>query len=181
VVELGAPDDGRRNRLKHVERLAEINELCNVAPCWLYLKIHLRCTDPWTSMLRWFVWKFNEPLLPSLHLSVGGFQKIHMFFNNLGNIVVVVGLKVIGPSHTTCLIWHHPQKPKLRSSTYVIMHFVFLKMLQSCIPPWRHLSICSSLCSVCQVSKMCRSLKTKDRHGQSTFSKSCLWYTCLYQ
>jgi hypothetical protein len=34
-----APDDGRRNRLTHVGRLAEINELCNVASCWLYLKI----------------------------------------------------------------------------------------------------------------------------------------------
>jgi hypothetical protein len=41
-----APDDGRRNRLKHAERLAEINELCNVVSCWLYLKIHLQCKDP---------------------------------------------------------------------------------------------------------------------------------------
>jgi hypothetical protein len=30
--------DGRRNRLKHVERLAEINEFFNVASCWLYLE-----------------------------------------------------------------------------------------------------------------------------------------------
>jgi hypothetical protein len=44
-----APDDGRRNRLKHVEHFAGISELCNVASCWLYLKIHLRCRDPWTS------------------------------------------------------------------------------------------------------------------------------------
>jgi hypothetical protein len=35
-------------RLKHVERFAEINEFCNVASCWLYFKIHLRCTDPRT-------------------------------------------------------------------------------------------------------------------------------------
>jgi len=40
-----APDDGRKNRLKHVERLTEINKLWNVASCWLYsanigLKIH---------------------------------------------------------------------------------------------------------------------------------------------
>jgi hypothetical protein len=33
-----APDDGQRNRLKHVEHFAEINELCNVASCWLYAK-----------------------------------------------------------------------------------------------------------------------------------------------
>jgi hypothetical protein len=34
-----APDDGRKNRLEHVEHFAEINELCNVASCWLYLEI----------------------------------------------------------------------------------------------------------------------------------------------
>ena len=37
--QFGAPDDGRRNRLKHVEHFTEINKLCNVAYCWLYLKI----------------------------------------------------------------------------------------------------------------------------------------------
>jgi hypothetical protein len=36
-----ASDDGRWNRLKHVEHFAEINELCNVASCWLYLKIRM--------------------------------------------------------------------------------------------------------------------------------------------
>jgi hypothetical protein len=44
-----APDDWQRNCPKHVEHFAEINKLCNVTSCWLYLKIHLRCTDPWTS------------------------------------------------------------------------------------------------------------------------------------
>ena len=34
-----ASDDGRRNRLKHVEHFTEINNLRNVASCWLYLKI----------------------------------------------------------------------------------------------------------------------------------------------
>jgi hypothetical protein len=29
-----APEHGRRNRLKHVEHFAEVNELCNVASCW---------------------------------------------------------------------------------------------------------------------------------------------------
>jgi hypothetical protein len=37
-----APDDGRRNSLKHVEHFTEINQLCNVASRWLYLKIRLR-------------------------------------------------------------------------------------------------------------------------------------------
>ena len=50
-IQIWAPDDGRRNRLKHVEHFTEVNKLCNVASRWLYLKIHLRCTDPWTSNL----------------------------------------------------------------------------------------------------------------------------------
>jgi len=33
---------------KHAEQLPEINKLCNVASCWMYIAIYLRCTDPWT-------------------------------------------------------------------------------------------------------------------------------------
>jgi hypothetical protein len=39
-IQVWAPDDGRRTRLKHVEHSTEINTLCNVASCWLYLKIN---------------------------------------------------------------------------------------------------------------------------------------------
>ena len=35
-VQFWAPDDGRKNRPKHVERLTEINKKWNVASCWLY-------------------------------------------------------------------------------------------------------------------------------------------------
>jgi len=35
-VQFWAPDDGRKNPLKHLERLTEINKLRNVASCWLY-------------------------------------------------------------------------------------------------------------------------------------------------
>ena len=34
-VQFWAPDDGRKTRLKHVERLREINKLRKVASCWL--------------------------------------------------------------------------------------------------------------------------------------------------
>ena len=51
IYSFWAPDDGRRNRLKHVEQFTEINNLSNVASCWLHLKIHLPCTDPWTSKI----------------------------------------------------------------------------------------------------------------------------------
>ena len=37
-----APDDGQRNCLKHVEHFTEINKLCSVASCWLYLEICAR-------------------------------------------------------------------------------------------------------------------------------------------
>jgi hypothetical protein len=37
-IQFWAPVDGWRNRPKHVERFTEINKLCNVASCWLYLK-----------------------------------------------------------------------------------------------------------------------------------------------
>jgi hypothetical protein len=43
------PDDGWRNHLNHVQHFAEIKELCNIASCWLFWKIHWWCTDPWTS------------------------------------------------------------------------------------------------------------------------------------
>ena len=32
-----APDDGRRYHPKHVEQFPEINELCNIASCWIYI------------------------------------------------------------------------------------------------------------------------------------------------
>jgi len=35
-VQFWAPDDERKNSLKHVERLTEINKLRNLASCWLY-------------------------------------------------------------------------------------------------------------------------------------------------
>ena len=55
IYSFRAPDDGRRNRLKHVEQFTEIKKLCN-ASRWLYLKIRLRCTDPWTSNLNYVMW-----------------------------------------------------------------------------------------------------------------------------
>ena len=35
-MQFSSPDDGRKSRLKHVERLTEINKLRNVASFWLY-------------------------------------------------------------------------------------------------------------------------------------------------
>jgi hypothetical protein len=33
--------------LKHAEQFSDINKLCNIASCWIYIGIYLRCTDPW--------------------------------------------------------------------------------------------------------------------------------------
>jgi len=41
-----APDDGCMYHSKHAEQFPEINKLCNVASCWLYIRIYLRYTDP---------------------------------------------------------------------------------------------------------------------------------------
>ena len=61
-----ALDDGRRNRLKHIEHFTEINKLCNVRSCWLHLKIRLRCTDPWT----WNLQGLNLTYILVCHLAV---------------------------------------------------------------------------------------------------------------
>ena len=45
-VQFWAPDDGRKNRLKHLELLTEINKLWNVASCWLYSKNILATHGP---------------------------------------------------------------------------------------------------------------------------------------
>jgi len=45
-VQFCVPDDGRKNRLKYVERLTEINKLRNFASCWLYYENILAMHGP---------------------------------------------------------------------------------------------------------------------------------------
>ena len=47
-VQFCAPDDGRRNRLKHVEQFIEINR-SRKRCIFLVVEIYWRCTDIWTS------------------------------------------------------------------------------------------------------------------------------------
>jgi hypothetical protein len=35
------PDDGRKYHPKHLEHFPDINKLCNVASCWIYIGILL--------------------------------------------------------------------------------------------------------------------------------------------
>jgi hypothetical protein len=42
-----APDDGWRYHPKHVEQFTDINKLYIVAPHWIIIGIHSRCTDSW--------------------------------------------------------------------------------------------------------------------------------------
>ena len=37
----GAPDDGWKYHPKHVQQFPDINKLCNVASCWIYIGILL--------------------------------------------------------------------------------------------------------------------------------------------
>ena len=39
--EVRAPDDGWKYHPKHVEQFPDINKLCNVASCWIYIDILL--------------------------------------------------------------------------------------------------------------------------------------------
>jgi len=55
------PDDGRKNRLKHVQHLTEINKLWNIASCWLY------CTN--TLAMHWTM-NVKQTLLFSFQLMV---------------------------------------------------------------------------------------------------------------
>ena len=42
-----APDDGWRYQPKHVQQFPEINKLCKVPSCWIYIGIYLQSTEPW--------------------------------------------------------------------------------------------------------------------------------------
>ena len=53
-VQFWAPDDGRKNRLKHVQRLTEINKLWNVASCWLYCANILAMDGPMNVKFHFF-------------------------------------------------------------------------------------------------------------------------------
>jgi hypothetical protein len=48
-VQFCTPDDGRKDRPKHVECFARINNLRNRCIFWFYYRNILRCTDLWTS------------------------------------------------------------------------------------------------------------------------------------
>jgi len=62
-VQFWAPDDERKNRLKHVERLRETNKLWNFGPCWLYsaniLAMHGRINvKPKVRVLCKLLWRY---------------------------------------------------------------------------------------------------------------------------
>jgi hypothetical protein len=60
-VQFCAPDDGRRNVLKHAKQFVEINKSSNVASCWLYFGSVLLAMHGHTKVrpqdnLRLFFW-----------------------------------------------------------------------------------------------------------------------------
>ena len=64
-MQFWAPDDGRKTRLKHVERLTEIKKLWNVASCWLYSANILAMHGPINV-------KFSGNVLSTFRLNLSG-------------------------------------------------------------------------------------------------------------
>jgi hypothetical protein len=60
-----APDDGWKYHPKHVEQFSDINKLCNVASCWIYIGILLGAR-PFLHISRIKVNCLQENLQPSL-------------------------------------------------------------------------------------------------------------------
>jgi len=69
-MQVWAPDVGRRNRLKLVEHFTEINKLCKIASCWLYLRgktPNCLFPDHFTKLHHFFsayLYKKDEQTLP---------------------------------------------------------------------------------------------------------------------
>ena len=63
-VQFCAPDDGRRNRLKHVENFVERNKSRNVASCWLYFGNKSLDWCYFDKQLKVGTVKFSEPSVP---------------------------------------------------------------------------------------------------------------------
>jgi len=93
-----APDDGWRYHPKHVEQFPHINKLCNVASCWRYSRIYLRCTNPWTLKKRIF------------HLSMNADVTYFEFVFYVSTFVCVETIHMLGdgPYRRISLSWRWP-------------------------------------------------------------------------
>ena len=89
-----ALDDGWRYHPKHVEQFTDINKLYNVASCWKYFRIYLRCTDPYTLNFSMDIsgvknGKLNKPLQ-----SISGYRNLGiLWFVHISSFVSLVRSK----------------------------------------------------------------------------------------
>jgi hypothetical protein len=84
-----APDDGWRYHPKHVEQFPEINKLCNVASCWIYIRIRPSC---WIYIrIRPSCWIYirirqtNQPLYSNMLLNNGVIYELDPQSKNISN------------------------------------------------------------------------------------------------
>jgi hypothetical protein len=77
-----APDDGRKYHSKHIEQVPDINKLCNVAPCWIYIGILLEARPILhISRIRVNVEVRNKRSCTSVHpVRIHGLQKEKALF-----------------------------------------------------------------------------------------------------
>jgi len=98
-VQFWSPDDGQKNRLKHVERLTKINKLWNVASCWLCsanyhysLRITQKCAvliyleaEAWNHAANWLMKVFEIEV-----------------FQGVENVILVSVLKSLSKTLKSC-------------------------------------------------------------------------------
>ena len=83
-VQFWAPDDGRKNRLKHVKRITEINKLWNVESCWLYstniLAMHgnMNVKKPTMHMFLIIFARYSSYLMSELSFYTAWDETVHM-------------------------------------------------------------------------------------------------------
>jgi hypothetical protein len=99
IYSFWAPDDGRRNRLKHVEHFAEINKLCNVASRWLHLKI--------LSSLKFFLTKTSAAIYFNILINILIICTVHLLlFCTVNNKFTVISQIITLLLHVSTLLCH---------------------------------------------------------------------------
>ena len=79
------PDDGWRYHPKHVEQFPEVNKLCNVASCWIYIWIDKKCTfiNVFNHITLFFSNTFLSLTRPSAGCLITGDQNMLVKNNNV--------------------------------------------------------------------------------------------------
>ena len=105
-----APDGGWRYHPKHVEQFPDINKLCNISSCWIYIRIYLQCTDPWTLNKKYFPYCYNPCTTCALCISncmLGALAILRYNFLSTGIVFVLQQRRPLCGCYTDCQSTHH--------------------------------------------------------------------------